>query len=180
MELSAEEIKLRYPVGGYEYTPETDDPRVVIYMNEIKSFPELLKNAISGLSEEQIDTPYRPGGWTVRQLVHHCADSHMNAFIRFKLALTEDIPVIKPYEEAEWAKGEDYKLPVEYSVAVIDNLHKRWGVLLDSLSPADLERRYFHPGHNREFTVKEAVCHYAWHARHHLAHITSMRKRNGW
>ncbi len=180
MELSAEEFKLRYPVGQYRYNPGEDDPMIDGYMQEIKSFPEKLREALTGLSEEQLDTPYRAGGWTIRQLVHHCADSHMNAFIRFKLALTEDVPVIKPYEEAEWAKGEDYKVPVKFSITIIDNLHVRWGVLLDTLSDADLERRYYHPGHNRVFTVKEAVCHYAWHARHHLAHISSLRMRMGW
>lgn len=175
-----DDINLRYPIGQFNFNPEADEDQINKLKEVIISFPSEIKSAVSGLSEKQLDTPYRPGGWSVRQLIHHCADSHMNAFIRFKLALSEEHPVIKPYQEAEWANGEDYLAPAEYSLNILEALHKRWGLLLNSLSQEELEKKYFHPANKKDFTLKEAISLYAWHAQHHLAHITSLIQRNGW
>lgn len=142
--------------------------------------PERLKAAVSGLSDAQLDTPYREGGWTVRQVVHHLADSHANSVIRFKLALTEDWPTIKPYDEAAWAKLPDSKsLPIESSMTFIEGMHERWVALLEAMTEADFERGFVHPEHGRQ-SLATALAIYAWHSRHHVAHITGLRARNGW
>ncbi len=149
-------------------------------MAAIAGLPSALREAVAGLDDPQLDTPYREGGWTVRQLVHHVADSHINAYVRMRLALTEDWPTIKPYEEAEWAKLEDARtLPVEVSLALLESLHRRWVVLLGSLSEADWERGYVHPESGREKLDAVAAI-YSWHSRHHVAHVTGLRKRMGW
>jgi len=128
-----------------------------------------------------MDTPYREGGWTLRQVVHHCADSHMNAFCRFKLAMTEEKPVIKPYEEARWAALADSKnLPVDASLAILKGLHERWTVLMKSLREAERHRTFIHPEHGREISLQETIGLYAWHGEHHLAHITSLKKARNW
>jgi uncharacterized damage-inducible protein DinB len=173
---------LRYPVGkpegGQQFTPEE---RRSLF-DEIAAAPERLRKAVAGLNDQQLDTPYRDGGWSVRQVVHHAADSHLNAYIRTKLALTENEPTIKPYDEAAWAKladSRDTHTPVEVSVSIIDNVHQRWLTLLRSLSEEDFARTFRHPEHGVR-TLDWLVGLYAWHGRHHTAHITSLRERNGW
>ncbi|MEH7748645.1 putative metal-dependent hydrolase, partial [Neobacillus drentensis] len=149
------------------------------WINEIEGLPRLLRDALKDLNNEQLDTPYRSGGWTVRQVIHHLADSHMNAFVRFKLALTEENPVIKPYDETKWAELPDYKLPIDTSLLLLETLHQRWTNLLRSLTPADMEKTFIHPD-SGEVSVGENIGIYAWHGRHHLAHITSLCHRKGW
>jgi len=146
----------------------------------LRLLPERLRTAVSGLGDEQLDTPYREAGWTLRQVVHHVADSHANSYVRFKLALTEDWPTIKPYDEAAWANLSDSRwLPVEISLSMIEALHIRWVALLESLSEEDFQRGFEHPQIGRQNLAK-ALAHYDWHSRHHTAHITSLRARQGW
>ncbi|RFU64702.1 putative metal-dependent hydrolase [Peribacillus glennii] len=149
------------------------------WINEIEDLPRLLRGAVKGLDNKQLDTPYRSGGWTVRQVIHHLTDSHMNAYVRFKLALTEEKPVIKPYDEAKWAELSDYKLPIDISLSLLEALHKRWTNLLRNLSPSDMEKIFIHPD-SGEVSVGKNIGIYAWHGRHHLAHITSLCNRQGW
>lgn len=165
----------RYPIGKFKLEGETTNSLIEGWIKEIEALPGLLVDVVKELSEEQLDTPYREGGWTVRQVVHHVADSHMNAYTRFKLAVTEDTPIIKPYEEAKWAELDDSKLPVEVSLTLIEALHKRWVTLLRSLSPADLERTFIHPEAG-PVSVGKNIGIYAWHGNHHLAHIQSLLK----
>jgi uncharacterized damage-inducible protein DinB len=174
------EADLRYPVGKF-HRPDTlsaEERRASI--DAIAEAPSRLRAAIAGLDAAQLDTPYRPGGWTVRQVVHHVPDSHMNAYIRFKLAATEDEPTIKPYEEARWAELADAKsAPIEPSLALLENLHKRWVVFLRSLAPADWSRKFRHPELGT-LTLEQNLALYAWHGRHHVAHVTALRERQGW
>ncbi len=149
-------------------------------MRDIAELPVHAGNAVAGLSPAQLDTPYRDGGWTVRQVVHHLADSHMNAFIRLKLALTENTPQIKPYDEKEWAKLADVEgVHIDYSLALLQGLHARWSALLSSLSPEQLDRTFLHPESGVQ-KLDRTLQTYAWHCRHHVAHITRLRQRNGW
>jgi uncharacterized damage-inducible protein DinB len=148
-------------------------------MQTIADLPSNLAAAVDDLDESQLDTPYRDGGWTVRQTVHHVADSHANALIRFKLALTEDTPTIRPYMEDQWATLGDCKLPVDVSLRLNDALHQRWVAVLDAMSEADFQRKLIHP-ESGEWTLENFLAMYAWHAKHHTAHITSLRERNGW
>jgi len=169
----------RYPIGRFE-CPETISPDERLNAIAIlAALPEDLRNAVEGLGSAQLNTPYREGGWTVRQLVHHIADSHMNAFIRVRLALTEDWPVIKPYDENAWATLHDSTAPIEWSLELIESLHARWVMLLQSLTEAQWLRGYRHP-ESGETLVDAATLLYAWHSRHHLAHITHLRTREGW
>jgi hypothetical protein len=139
-----------------------------------------LRGAAAGLDNQRLDTPYRPGGWTVRQVVHHLPDSHLNSYVRFRLALTEDEPIIKPYDESRWAELTDARTaPVEISLAFIESLHRRWMLLLRSLAPADLARQFRHPELG-VVSLDRNLALYAWHGRHHVAHITSLRERMGW
>ena len=169
----------RYPIGTFKFEGEITKHIAEDWIHDIEELPSLLRDAVKDLDDEQLDTPYRTGGWTVRQVIHHLADSHMNAYIRFRLALTEDNPVIKPYNETEWAELSDYALPIDSSLSLLEALHKRWTVLLHSLSPADLEKTFRHPD-SGEFTVGQTIGSYSWHGRHHLAHITFLMKRMGW
>ena len=148
-------------------------------MNILAALPANMRGAVGGLTEAQLDTPYRPGGWTVRQVVHHVADSHMNGYVRVKLALTETNPVIKPYEEAEWAKLPDSKLPVELSLSIIDSVHARLDVILRSLTPEQWARPFLHPASGPQ-TIELWAALYAWHSRHHTAHVTALRARAAW
>jgi hypothetical protein len=173
------EIDPRYPIGRFE-TPATitaTDREDAIAT--IAGLPSRLRETTQNFSETQFDTPYREGGWTVRQLVHHVADSHMNALIRVHLALTEDWPTIKPYKEAAWAELRDYTAPVECSLAIIENLHTRWAMLLRSLDEAQWKRGFVHPERGRS-NLEAATLLYEWHSKHHLAHITELRRREGW
>jgi hypothetical protein len=175
------EKDLRYPIGKFRL-PEaalSDDQRRE-FIDAIEQTPARLSSAVKNLKPEQLDTPYRPDGWTVRQLVHHVPDSHMNAYVRMKLALTEDVPTIKPYDEARWAELADSKATIEPSLAILENLHKRWILLLKSLAPADFSRKYNHPDWSKPMSLDDTVALYAWHGKHHLAHITTLRERNAW
>lgn len=168
----------RYPIGT---APKVvDAAHVSEYIAGIAALPENLRSAVYGLEEAQLDTPYREGGWTVRQVVHHVADSHMQAYGRMRLAMTEEWPVIKPYNEKLWAEMPDSRtLPVEVSLELLDALHRRWTAMLKSFKAADWERGYEHPERGRT-TLLEAVALYDWHSQHHVAHITELRKARGW
>jgi len=173
--------KLRYPIGEFSPQENITGADVKKYIETIEAFPDKIKNAVSNLNESRLNTPYRDGGWTVRQVVHHVVDSHMNSMMRFKLALTEDTPTIKTYFEDRWAELEDYKsTPIEVSLALLDNLHKRWVVLLKSLTLEQLKRTLYHPEYKREIPLDELMNLYAWHSEHHLAHITNLKQRMGW
>jgi hypothetical protein len=172
---------LRYPIGEFRYEGELDQRRREQWIEEIAATPANLRAAVAGLAPHQLDTPYRDKGWTVRQVVHHLPDSHLNAYTRIKLALTEDVPVIRPYEEARWAELPDGRAgPIELSLNLLESLHHRWVLLLRQLTPADFRRRFMHPQHGRPFELQETLALYAWHGRHHVAHITSLRRRMAW
>jgi DinB superfamily len=171
---------LRYPIGPFTpIIPHTPDVRRAA-VDDIAMLPRRIREAIADLDDIQLDTRYRPDGWTIRQVVHHVADSHMNGFIRLKLALTEDNPTIKPYDEAAWAELADARLPLEISLAILDNLHTRWTAVYQSLENPQFERTFFHPQMQKRFTLDVHVQLYSWHSRHHVAHITSLRQRQGW
>jgi uncharacterized damage-inducible protein DinB len=172
---------LRYPIGRFNYAGRMAPADRSREIEEILRTPEELRAALEELSAKQLDTPYREGGWTVRQVVHHVADSHLNAYTRFRLGLTEDEPLIKPYDEARWAELADARTaPVELSLVILEALHERWVLLLRSLSPADFERTVRHPQWSEPLTLDKLVALYAWHGRHHTAHILSLRERMGW
>jgi hypothetical protein len=172
-------MDLRFPVGTFQFTgPNTPEQRQNL-INVIAEAPAKLKQATDGFSAEQLDTPYRPDGWNVRQVVHHIADSHVNAFSRFKMALTEDNPTIKPYDEAAWANLEDSRGPIEDSLAIVGALHSRWVLLLQSMKADQFDRAYNHPEMGL-VSIDKGVSLYAWHSRHHVAHITELKARMGW
>lgn len=170
---------LRFPVGKFSYAGPPTDAQKQAFLNDIAQTPANLRAAVNGLSETQLDTPYRPEGWTVRQVVHHVPDSHMNSYVRFKLALTEDEPTIKPYAEDRWAQLADSKAPIEVSLTLLDSLHDRWVRLLRSLSAEDWQRTFRHPDMGT-MTLEKALAMYSWHGRHHVAHITELKKSRGW
>lgn len=171
---------LRYPAGKFHFDGALTDEQMRKCLEEIAGTPAELRAAVKGLSEPQLDTPYRPEGWTVRQVVHHIPDSHLNAYIRFKLALTEQEPTIKPYAEDRWAQLADTQAtPLEVSLTMLDSLHDRWVRLLRSLHPEDWKRTFRHPDLGL-VSLEKNLALYAWHGRHHVAHITSLRERNGW
>ena len=171
---------LRYPIGKYIVQPFSDGLWQE-WLVDIKNLPQHLENAVLNLDESQLNTPYRDGGWTVKQLVHHVADSHMNAYIRFKLGLTENNPAIKPYDQSAWAEMADTKnLPVNISLTILHALHVRWYEVLKNMCREELDRTVFHPEHKKEFTLWELLGMYAWHSRHHVAHVTSLRERMKW
>jgi hypothetical protein len=171
---------LRYPIGKFTYDgPPTEDQKKR-FLDDITHAPAHMRAAVKGLSDQQLDTPYRPEGWTVRQVAHHVPDSHLNAYIRTKLALTEDEPTIKPYAEDRWAQLADTQAtPVEVSLALLDSLHDRWIRLLRSLKPEDWKRTFRHPDLG-PMSLEKNLALYAWHGRHHVAHVTTLRERNGW
>jgi hypothetical protein len=170
---------LRYPIGSFSAAATSMPGIRAAHIQTLRLLPERLREAVAGLSDAQLDTPYREGGWTVRQVVHHVADSHAMAFTRCKLALTEDWPTINPYNEAAWANLPDSRLPIDVSLALIAALHARWVALIESLSEEDFRKGYNHPERGREMLVKMLAM-YDWHSRHHTAHITSLRARQGW
>jgi hypothetical protein len=170
---------LRYPIGHFNPPAVSMSGIRAAQIQTLRLLPERLRAAVAGLNDAQLDTPYREGGWNARQVVHHVADSHANGYIRFKLALTEDWPTVRPYDQAAWAELADYKLPIEDSLAFIEALHARWVALLESLTDADFRRGFIHPEDGRA-TLAKALAIYDWHSRHHTAHITSLRARQGW
>ncbi|MGB2668458.1 MAG: putative metal-dependent hydrolase [Candidatus Acidiferrum sp.] len=170
----------RYPVGNYQMPSDVSAAKRAEAIREIAAAPQKMRAAVSGLTDAQLETPYREGGWTVRQVVHHLADSHMNAYIRWRLALTETEPTIKPYEEASWAKLEDAAhAPVEVSLKLLEPLHERWVGLLKSLKPDEFARTFRHPEHGVR-SLDWMLFLYAWHGNHHTAHVTELRKQKGW
>lgn len=170
----------RFPVGRFARDPEVTGAKRAGWIDEIRRVPEQLRRAVAGLDDAQLDTPYREGGWTVRQLVHHLPDSHVNAYVRTRLALTEDEPDIKTYDEARWAELSDaHGAPVDVSLTLLDALHHRWVLLLDGLGEEDFGRTMRHPEHGA-MTLDHLVQLYAWHGRHHVAHVQRLRERMGW
>lgn len=173
-------MDLRYPIGKYEPKDVLSPQERQTAIAQIAATPAGLREAVAGLSHAQLDTTYRPDGWTVRQVVHHLPDSHMNSYIRFKFALTEDVPTIKPYDEASWANLNDSRdTPVEVSLTLLESLHHRWDVLLRAMGPAECARRLRHPERGL-MTLDDMLGLYAWHGRHHIAHITALRERENW
>jgi hypothetical protein len=171
---------LSYPIGKFHFQRALTEDQKAALIGEIAETPAKLRAAVKGLSESQLDTPYRPGGWTVRQVTHHVPDSHMNAYVRFKLALTEDEPAIKAYEQQLWAELPDTKeTPIEVSLAMLDSLHDRWVRLLRSITPEQWKRSFRHPELGL-VTLERNLGIYAWHGKHHVAHITELRRREGW
>jgi hypothetical protein len=171
---------LSYPIGRFDYATAADAALRGLAIETIAELPRQMRAAVAGLSDAQLDAPYRPGGWTVRQLVHHVADSHANGLIRTKLALTEDVPTIKPYDQDEWAKLADMRLPIAISLGILDGLHARWTVVWQSLRDEEYARQFFHPELGHALTLETQLQSYAWHSRHHVAHITSLRTRERW
>jgi uncharacterized damage-inducible protein DinB len=174
-------LDLRYPIGTYEPKPFSIDQKVE-WMADIKFLPLQLENAVLNLDEKQLQTPYREGGWTLQQVVHHVADSHMNAYCRFKLALTEENPTVKPYDEKRWAEFNDvFKLPINISLTLLHALHLRWYETLKYVTDEEWNNRtVFHPEHKKTMRLWYLLGMYAWHGKHHVAHITSLRERMGW
>lgn len=172
---------LKYPIGKFVKPLNITRDILKQWIADITSFPSRLDKEVSQLSDTQLDTPYRPEGWTLRQVVHHCADSHLNAFTRLKLTLTEDSPTVKPYYEERWAELIDSKtFPIESSIKILQGIHTRWVAILHSLTDQDLQRIFIHPEHGRQFKLEENVGIYAWHGNHHLAHITTLKKLENW
>lgn len=171
---------LRYPIGKYMPQP-FDEKQLQRWLADIKFLPQHLEHAIINLDEHQLDTPYRPDGWTVKQLVHHVADSHMNAYIRFKLGLTETNPAIKPYDEGAWALLSDTKnLPINISLTLLHALHARWLEVLKAMSTEEWNRTVYHPEQKKDITLWHLLGMYAWHSKHHTAHISALRERMKW
>lgn len=172
---------LSYPIGRYQAPKSIYQSDVRKYIKQIAELPDKLKNVVGNLNESQLDTRYRPGGWTIRQVIHHLPDSHMNAYMRIKLALTENKPIVKPYLEQKWSLLEDIvETPIEISLGLLSYLHQRWEILLKSLSKDDLKKSFIHPEQDKELLIDESIAHYAWHGNHHLAHITNTIKRHNW
>jgi len=170
----------RYPIGEFSFDGPLTEAQKAKYLDDIEQAPARLRAAVRGLSDPQLDTPYRAGGWTVRQVVHHVPESHMNSYIRFKLALTEEEPTIRPYMEDRWAKLPDATTaPVELSLVLLESLHKRWTLVLRAMKPEEWKRTFRHPEIGL-MTLEKALALYSWHGRHHVAHVTSLRERMGW
>jgi hypothetical protein len=171
---------LQYPIGKFHFEGPVSEDQKQSFLTDISQTPAKLRAAVNGLSEQQLDTPYRPGGWTIRQVVHHVPDSHLNAYVRFKLALTEEEPTIKPYAEDRWAVlADSQSTPIEVSLMLLEALHTRWMRLLGSLAATDWKRTFRHPELG-VVSLEKNLALYAWHGRHHVAHVTSLSERNGW
>jgi len=171
--------ELKYPIGQFNFSEEVSDEQIPVLVTQIEVLPDLLSKSIKGLSEEQLNCSYRPEGWTIRQVVHHIADSHINGYIRFRLALTEDCPIIKPFDEAQWAELEDaVNMPVDVSLRLVESLHKRWVRLIGSLTGSKLDSEFHHPDIGN-VSIKKAISLYAWHGNHHLGHINTFKKKIG-
>lgn len=171
---------LKYPIGQFERPDNITKSHIDGWISDIRSLAERLNAEVKDLSEEQLNWIYRPEGWSIKQVVHHCADSHMNGFIRCKLAVTEDKPTIKPYIEAQWALLPDtLESPIEWSLQLLQSLHARWTVLLENFDESQLKRSFMHPEYGTEYTVEEAIGNYAWHSNHHLAHVVQAKDHQG-
>lgn len=172
---------LRYPVGKFSAPTNISVENINQWISTLENLPQHVRTAVKGLDDAQLDTPYRQGGWTIRQVVHHLPDSHMNAYIRFKLALTEDNPTIRPYIEDRWAELPDGKsAPIANSLDMLESIHKRWVMVLRNMSADDFKRTFYHPENKVTRTLEENLALYDWHSRHHLAHINELKKRMGW
>ena len=172
---------LRYPTGTFRFDSDVTSEKRAKAIAAIREAPPLYRDAVRGLTDAQLDTPYRPQGWTVRQVVHHVPESHMNAYIRFKLGITEDKPTIKAYNEDDWSKLPDVgRAPIDASLTLLDALHTRWVTLLETMTPEQFPRIVFHPEYQRELSLDYLLQMYAWHGKHHAAHITHLRARHGW
>ncbi len=173
--------ELQYPIGKWEYEETHDEFEREMLLDSLAMIPAILRSEVDQLSDDQLDTPYRPEGWTVRQVVHHLADSHLNAYTRFKLALTEIEPVIKTYDQEMWAETADSKSAgIDFSLDLLDAVHRKWNELLRSLTESDLLKSYFHPETGELVSLNEALSLYEWHGRHHIAHITTLKQSSGW
>jgi hypothetical protein len=173
-------MDLSYPIGKFDFQQPVDAAALPALIGEIEALPSALRAAVACLNQDQLDTPYRPGGWTVRQAVHHVADSHINSTIRLRLALTEEAPTIRTYEQQLWAELADARtMPVEFSLQILEGVHARWAYLLKSMAPGDFARTYRHPEVGL-LRLDTNVAWYAWHGKHHTAHITGLRQRMGW
>lgn len=173
--------ELKYPIGKFKMPADFTSESINSFISDIENFPLLLRKEVEALNDDQLDTPYRPEGWTIRQVVNHCADSHMNSLTRFKLALTEENPTIKPYFEERWAELADSKsMPVAAALNMIEGLHIRWVVLLKSMNAADFSKTFFHPESKRMWQLNQTLALYAWHCKHHLAHITTLKNSRNW
>lgn len=170
---------LRYPIGKLHVPKDPSREQISEWIEIIESFPQKVRELTENLSAEELHWKYRPEGWTIRQVVHHCADSHLNSIVRFKLTLTEDVPTIKPYLEDKWVELEDSKAPISISLSLLEGLHARWAILLKSMSEADFKKKLFHPEQGRELSLTFMLGLYAWHCRHHLAHIEQALKYKG-
>lgn len=174
-------MDLRYPIGHFTYNGEISIEQIEHWIKDIEQLPNELKKAIDGLSDNQLDTPYREGGWTIRQVIHHLSDSHMNSIIRFKLTLTEEEPTIRTYFEDRWADLNDYiETPIQTSLSLLESLHARWVILLRLLNSSDYKRAFIHPESNQKVQLDYNLGIYSWHGKHHVAHITTLRERMGW
>ncbi len=172
---------LRYPIGLFTASPPYSPAQIATNLERLELLPGHLRATVETLTSAQLETAYRPGGWTVRQVVHHLPDSHSNAYTRFRLALTEDEPTIRPYAEARWAELPDAaRGPIELSLELLEAVHRRWLALLRALRPEQWERRYFHPEMQQHFRLDTALALYAWHGEHHLAHVQTLSRREGW
>ena len=171
--------QMKYPTGKFNPPASYTADDLHHWINDIKALPGLMRQAVISLNEKQLDTPYRTGGWTIRQVIHHVADSHMNSLTRFKLALTEDNPTVKPYEEAHWALLPDYRLPVESSLRMLEGIHRHWAALLESFTDDEWNRTFTNPESGQTLPLKRALALYSWHGKHHLAHITETVKKFG-
>ena len=172
---------LRFPIGRFKLQENITQDTLRFCIQDIEALPGLIRRAVNNLNDSQLDTQYRPDGWTLRQVIHHVADSHVNSYIRFKWALTEDAPTIKAYDEKKWAELEEAKTaPVEVSLNLLEALHRRWVMMLKNLSKADLKKTFVHPVSGFAYTLEVAITLYAWHGKHHLAHIESLKERSNW
>lgn len=171
---------LKYPIGNYVKPDSISEAQLKEAIAYLKVFPSYLEQTVTLLKEVQLQTPYRPGGWTLKELVHHLADSHINMFLRFKLAMTEDSPTISPYNEGDWSKLDDYLLPVSIPLNLVSGIHSKLGAIMDAMEETDFERTYFHPESKSNVPLKDVVMFYKWHSEHHLAHIQHLIIRESW
>lgn len=179
--MTNDNYSVRYPIGEYSPLENPSQTDIQKFISTIEAFPKKLHDEVHGLSNEQLDTPYREGGWTIRQVVHHVADSHMNSYIRFKLALTEDTPTIRPYDEAKWAELPEAKSgALELSLPLLEAIHKRMVVMLKNIKDDEWKRLYIHPATGDKTTIEYLAGLYAWHSEHHLAHIVNLKQQMGW